>query len=250
MQLYLIKFNDFRDFINRDILFLNSKTETSHDEKNFREDSQWSRILSRHFLQHLLHKTFSEKKLDLNFSKNKHGKPFIPAHPEINFNISHSENYLIIGISAHGPIGVDAEFLLQKCEQHLKIAKKYFCAAEYNAIVKSENPKLEFIRIWTVKEALYKALGLGLLKSLSDTEVSLGQRSSISFVKNGAGCRNLNLLCLEHDDHCVTMVSLNQPQEFSVSLVASDLTTIPLRYRTVCSLRQDYALAVESFDGG
>lgn len=237
MQLYLIKPADLRESTNIDFKELLSETELKRYAGIAREDDRWTYLLSRYFLRHLLR--LKHPRLAVEFSEHKFGKPFIKAQPDIEFNISHSDTHLLVGISERGPVGVDVELLSQSCDQHLMIAKKYFHEAEYKSIAASHNSKFEFLQIWTAKEALYKALGVGLTKPLADTIFYFNQPTGILQIKHNLDCLSMNLLCFQHDDHCVTAVSLNQAYDFSVFSVSPKFTIHPLDYQVLCSLSQE-----------
>lgn len=100
--------------------------------------------------------------------KTKLGKPIIkkPNDSNLDISISHSGNYLVVGICDSGKIGVDIEFLK---DIDFQIFRNYLSASEEEYINsgKQVTQKLEnFYEIWTRKEACLKALGIGLQKPL------------------------------------------------------------------------------------
>jgi len=94
---------------------------------------------------------------ELTIAHNENGKPFIPEHPELFFNISHSENLAICAFS-NREIGVDVE---KVTEIDLAIAKRFFYGTEYRDIMASECPEETFFDYWVLKESYMKATGLG-----------------------------------------------------------------------------------------
>lgn len=111
----------------------------------------------------------------------KQGKPYITtAGTRIFFNISHSEEWWTLALGEAGEIGVDIE---SPCNRSLvdedvpPIAKRNFSAQE-NRLLNSapiEFRKKHFYRIWTIKEAILKAVGVGLTgPALKDIETGLG----------------------------------------------------------------------------
>ncbi len=92
------------------------------------------------------------------------GRPYLENYP--NFNISHSNQWVVCIISKDGKIGIDVEELKEINFQGL--SKRYF---HYNEQQLIKNKK-DFFRIWTRKEAILKAQGCGLrveLKQLDTT---------------------------------------------------------------------------------
>lgn len=95
---------------------------------------------------------------------NEQGKPSF-TNLNIDFNISHSNNYLVVGIS-NKAIGVDLELINNK---HLKVAKKLFNENDY---IKYKNDINEIIKVWTIKEAYIKLFGSTMLISLKNIVIN------------------------------------------------------------------------------
>lgn len=100
--------------------------------------------------------------------KNKYGKPYIKEW-NTNFNISHSEDYVVCGFNTKGNIGIDIEKNKQIEFEHFK---NIFSSTEWNKIETASNPIEKFYQCWTLKEAFLKYLGTGFLKSVDYTLVS------------------------------------------------------------------------------
>jgi 4'-phosphopantetheinyl transferase len=84
----------------------------------------------------------------------------------------------LIGLSDSRPIGVDIE-LMRRAGGELELARSFFSDAEYRALEGQENSRLlqSFYKIWTCKEAILKALGVGISEHLKDFSVELtGER--------------------------------------------------------------------------
>ena len=103
----------------------------------------------------------------------KYGKPYLPKHPEIHFNLSHGGR-LAAAVFADTDVGCDVE---QVGQADMALAKKFFCAGEYARLVQlpeGEERDTAFYRLWTLKESFAKATGLGLAKlSLDAFEITL-----------------------------------------------------------------------------
>ena len=105
-----------------------------------------------------------------SFQENAYGKPYLAAHPEIHYSISHSGDFVLLAVS-DTPIGCD----LEKCgvkelsAQKLRLAERFFCPSEYQELLSAapeERPD-RFYAYWTLKESLMKAAGLGMKLPLS-----------------------------------------------------------------------------------
>lgn len=92
------------------------------------------------------------------------GKPYIAGHPEIHFNISHTDKLIAIALS-NTEVGVDVESV--GCP-NIKIAKRFFTAEECDYIYSDDkNSSKRFAEIWTKKEAYIKCSGIGLRMPLN-----------------------------------------------------------------------------------
>ena len=101
------------------------------------------------------------------FSVNPHGKPTLSENPhKLVFNLSHSRNKVLIGVTRQRQLGVDIEYMEPK-RNITKIAGHYFNQAEWNDdLLRQEangnvNAAFRFYKLWTLKEAFIKAEGRG-----------------------------------------------------------------------------------------
>jgi len=105
------------------------------------------------------------------------GKPQL-AHPTgWQFNLSHSEDWALVGLQrGQTPIGVDIE-VLRPVEEALALAGRHYTPGEQAAVAAAADgvpQQLAFLRVWTRKEACLKAVGLGLRLAPSSFEVGAG----------------------------------------------------------------------------
>lgn len=99
----------------------------------------------------------------LDFAVAEHGKPYLPAIPDLQFNLSHSHERALIAVGREIPIGADIEWL-RPLPEHLAIAERFFPPAEFAALAETQlqGREDEFFRRWTRIEAVLKARGVGL----------------------------------------------------------------------------------------
>ena len=101
----------------------------------------------------------------LSFGALEHGKPFAILEDRSvpnSFNVSHSDAHGLIAFASSGRLGVDAEFRRENRDFD-GIAERVFGPSEREAVkgaTGSDKVQL-FYRLWTMKEALIKALGTG-----------------------------------------------------------------------------------------
>jgi 4'-phosphopantetheinyl transferase len=109
----------------------------------------------------------------LAFEYGPYGKPRLLDRPTPVFNVSHSEEWALIAVSADGVLGIDIE-AVRELDDRDALAASVFSATE-NACL-SALPAADrlraFFRCWTRKEAFVKATGDGLARSLVGFDVT------------------------------------------------------------------------------
>ena len=132
---------------------------------------------ARGFLRYILAKYVNIEPQEVAFSYSERGKPCIAktiAHNNLEFNLSHSENIAVYGVTRNHAIGVDVENLraMDNLEQ---LADRFYCPEEAQFIqqLPPKDKIKAFFRAWTAKEAYLKATGVGLAGGLDRVSVSL-----------------------------------------------------------------------------
>jgi len=134
-------------------------------------------VLTRAWLRVILARCLDATPERISFSFGTNGKPALAEewrHRELSFNVSHSENYALIGLTTGRAIGVDIE-QVRPMPDFAEIASGYFSEDEKRAIEALPEPdRLRgFFRCWTRKEAFMKATGDGMAIALDGFSVSL-----------------------------------------------------------------------------
>ena len=96
---------------------------------------------------------------DLEIGRTYYGKPYLlnAAYQDIDFNISHSGDYVILAVVKNARVGIDLE--LQSNESGItELSQLTFSQSECQLVGDSRE---NFFRLWSKKEALLKALGVG-----------------------------------------------------------------------------------------
>lgn len=103
-------------------------------------------------------------------SKGEHGKPSLAGYPNIHYNVTHSDG-ITACISVDKECGIDAERVR---DFRPNVIKRAFSESEKALIENAPDEKknLLFFRLWTLKEAYVKALGIGVSYPLNTTEFS------------------------------------------------------------------------------
>ncbi len=96
------------------------------------------------------------------FGYGEHGKPFVIGHPDIHFNISHCREAVVCVVS-DCPVGADVE----EIQRYKDSLARYTMNDEELAVINaSSRPDVEFIRLWTMKEAKLKLSGSGIIDDM------------------------------------------------------------------------------------
>jgi 4'-phosphopantetheinyl transferase len=91
----------------------------------------------------------------------------------LQFNVSKSQDRVLLAITLNREVGVDIEGL-RSIDDAESIARRIFSANEQKQLLKFEGRGREeyFFRIWARKEAVIKALGLGLSADLQNIDLA------------------------------------------------------------------------------
>jgi len=100
--------------------------------------------------------------------RGEHGKPYAPGLDGLDFNLSHARNHVLLAFAHNQPLGVDLERLDREHAVE-DLARRFFAPAEADSLKRLPSPQQlpAFLRLWTCKEAVLKAIGAGLSFGLS-----------------------------------------------------------------------------------
>jgi len=105
---------------------------------------------------------------DWQFVLNAHGKPALAtATHALDFNLSHSGDWLACAVTAGSPVGVDLEYRHSR-RATMKVARRFFREEEVAAlqVCRGARQRDRFYDFWTLKEAAVKARGEALVPGL------------------------------------------------------------------------------------
>jgi 4'-phosphopantetheinyl transferase len=124
-------------------------------------------------------------------ARTERGKPHAPSLAHLDFNLTHAREQVLIAIAREQPVGIDLERVDREIEID-DIARRYFSAAEADAIeaLAPERKLAAFLRLWTCKEAVLKALGEGISFGLDRVAFALdaeGTPKNVAAIATEAG---------------------------------------------------------------
>lgn len=109
------------------------------------------------------------------FDTGRFGKPVLcESSVALSFNITHTGNIALIAVAGHeSMVGIDAELIRSDIEWS-NLSRRFFAPAEAEEIHSAprEQHVAAFFACWTRKEALVKAMGVGLSMPLDTFQVS------------------------------------------------------------------------------
>lgn len=154
-----------------------SLNEQARAERFIRKEQSERFILCRGLLRKILADYLDLSASGLCFSHNENGKPFLDDQ-ELQFNLSHSRDRLLIAVTAGRAVGVDIEFRRDNIPMNA-IAERWFSPEEQCFLQQQGSSQTTFFDIWAKKEATVKARGIGIFHSLNSFSVPLNGSSKI-----------------------------------------------------------------------
>jgi 4'-phosphopantetheinyl transferase len=119
---------------------------------------------------------------DIALRESEHGRPELapPRDELLRFNWSHSGDKAIIAVARRVIPGIDIERLRPR-PRVMELAERFFHPAEVVALeaLREDQREEAFLRLWTSKEAVLKALGRGLAFGLDRLHVTAEPHSPI-----------------------------------------------------------------------
>ena len=115
----------------------------------------------------------------LQYSINEFGKPFLNnGMCRIQFNMSHSRDYAVFIIALDYPVGIDIEWKDETV--NIQETAEFILSPSELIVFNQLNPKNKiktFYDVWTKKEAIIKAMGLGFSYPIQAIEVINANRN-------------------------------------------------------------------------
>lgn len=152
------------------ISFLSTREKETANSFKFEKDI--IRFVISHVVMRLLIGSYTRlNPEELIFNYNLYGKPSISIDKKINFNLSHSHNKSVISFYKD-EIGIDIEYINELTEidelTELVLSKQEQLILEE---LSGDRKIRKFFDLWTKKEALIKAGGLGISDNIKNIDL-------------------------------------------------------------------------------
>ena len=139
------------------------------------------------FRNQLLSQHMQREIQNTDISKTEFGKPYLEQFPQVTFNHSHSHKHYALAYSdTVKQVGIDIEDLDRKVRFEA-LAQHAFHPDELEHWAELEYSEEFWFRVWTTKEAVLKASGLGIRLSLNELN------TQVHPIQHGGMCQHAML---------------------------------------------------------
>jgi 4'-phosphopantetheinyl transferase len=100
---------------------------------------------------------------ELAIHRTAKGKPFLPEHPSIRFNLTHSHGRALISVAKEREVGIDLE-QVRPWVDVLSLARRFLSDRDVTFIEHGEpaGRHERFLQAWVAREAVCKSIGTGM----------------------------------------------------------------------------------------
>ena len=168
----------------------------------FRHEGARRRFIAGRFLLRMMMSTYLQVPHEsVSFQPGVRGKlqPGNPAHQNVHFNLSHTDDLLVAAFALGQEIGVDIE-RIRDSGLETRIARQHFARTEILQLEQlPEQARLErFFELWTLKESYAKALGLGLHLAFNSFAFDFGTRHDnyVKLIRDCEPCEQASIFWL------------------------------------------------------
>ncbi len=176
----------------------------------------------RGLLRLLLEQALGISAKDVEVFVSANGKPSLAQDSQIHFSLSHSSSTLLLALSSNGEVGIDVEDRATDAligEDVICLAADQFHPNEVPLLTsaRTEQERLSaFLRVWTAREAIGKAAGIGISNpsSIVSTSPAVAGSEAVAaswkVVAPDGGTTPYRLLPLQGIDGCIASLALEQ----------------------------------------
>lgn len=195
--------DSYFDYLTEEELNRVEKLRKINDKKQF--------IIAHTFIRILLSNYLKIPLQQISLNRDTHGKIMLEGGGRnISFNLSHSDDWVVLAFSKYKDLGVDIE-RIHDIQDFLQIAEHFFRKEECEYISKTdaESPLCKFYKVWTIKEAFVKATGEGLSRSLKTFSVGRDSIIRIQADQNALGVWRYFTLDIDRNYAATVVININ-----------------------------------------
>jgi 4'-phosphopantetheinyl transferase len=172
IHIWRVKSNITEDSLPYNALKILSHTEALKADDFKCKINRSNFLVSRIALRKIISLYTKIQPYQVNYIYNSFGKPLINLPCDnLHFNLSHTTDNIVIALSK-SPIGIDLEFINPKLNLS-ELAEYVFCKNENDKFqtLSTLKKRIYFYNIWTRKEALLKAIGIGMTVNFNQIDI-------------------------------------------------------------------------------
>ncbi len=129
------------------------------------------RGLIRHIIGQYVQQPLNQIAIDIGHRN----KPFLPNLPGLHINLAHAGDWILLAVGRKA-VGIDLEYIDDQVDYPF-IANTSFSPAEQDALADNPDPRRLFYALWTRKEALVKATGIGITDAFDQIPALPGEHT-------------------------------------------------------------------------
>jgi 4'-phosphopantetheinyl transferase len=162
-------------------------------------DQRRQRWITAHVvMRQVLGRILGREAASLRFVIGSNGRPRLTDDDGCDVNLSHSGPLALIALARDRQVGVDIEHV-RPCRDPLAVAERFFTGEEHAVLqtLPADQVLHAFLRVWTAKEAVVKALGLGMAAMMGRFAVEAHPQRPLRLIRSAPGMPDLSLHPLE-----------------------------------------------------
>ena len=137
-------------------------------------------VIAHFFTKKILSEYYNIDIAQINFKYNQYGKPYFKD--DLKFSITHTSNHVFIAFDSKD-VGIDAEAIRTV---NKNLLRRTATQAEKSLLLSSDNFDLDFLKLWTIKEAYLKLAGTGLTFPLDFSAAEISENFSVkTYLEHG-----------------------------------------------------------------
>jgi 4'-phosphopantetheinyl transferase len=163
-KIVLIKIN--QSFVYSKYLYLFSNDIQKHINSFLHYRDKVTAFTSAMLKYYYLPALLGIKPAEIRLGVSSYGKPYLINNPSIDFNISHSGEYVGLAVGTCKKIGIDIELIDKDIDLTMKSI--IFSESEWNLI----DNYFDFFVLWTKMEAYLKCIGVGFADKVENLDLN------------------------------------------------------------------------------
>jgi 4'-phosphopantetheinyl transferase len=129
-------------------------------------------LAARGVLRHILAGYIDSDPREVSLAYGAQGKPFLARHPDLQFNLSHTQDVLVVGVTRGRRVGIDVErtipgSIVEEVRETVSSEPERVRLDRLDRAAR----RVQFSQLWTRKEAYIKADGRGMSLDLKRIDV-------------------------------------------------------------------------------